>query len=538
MVQPGQFRSLAEHLGEDSAAALRDWARANDFLIRVPARPWRSSDGYSGATLHTIVLERDHVAEQLIVKRIPPWPQRIHRPQPAGEPGRHRYALEHDPSDFSRDHLVAQPFPAIMTSAGHILMFQALAADGLPCVSLAELAPAVLPEACALVLGGLVGSWNDHRLRLEAGTVATVLHEEVGGTFAAGGTVRRWAERAALLDIAVDWITLVGDRRTFPNPVLLALGHTPYREVPVDVVRGRAHGDLHLLNVLVPLAANGKALIPEFRIIDLATACTSGCLTRDLLTLMLSAIALNIDSLPERRLDELIDHVLTAGGRSGTETAFRVVTAVCTALQDGVSAAGQSLSGNLKLQRLLSTQAISLAFTAYERLSPRTRWWFLRLSCRAGLRLVEEIDPGAFIPARSHVLDDPFAPAAIAPDSAEPAPSTESRASLDERLLMREYERIEHKDLDARDGPTQLRTLCERSRTILGWNHPLTLAFRHNLALRLDKTGSAKEAREVYAQTYAAARRALGDGHQITMSCERALGSRTLRRRAEEEGAG
>jgi hypothetical protein len=250
---------------------------------------------------------------------------------------------------------------------------------------------------------------------------------------------------------------------------------------------------------------------------------------------MLSAVARCLDSLPDRRLDRLIDHVLTGGGRSGAEPAFQVVTAAYTGFRDAVGAAGRGWSGS-KLQYLLSTQAISLAFTAYERLPARTRWWFLRLSTRAGLRAVEAIDSSSYRPTRGRRLNDPFTDV---PDTDPPTGPRDVDVTLDAPDLIDEYKRrIEPVDDADPEGAKLLEKLVARARQLLGPDHRVTLVFQHNLARRYDKTGSARAAVGLYAATYPTAREVLGDSHPVTASCEQALGSRDLRRRAEEEGRG
>ncbi len=123
-----QSEMLVSYLGADAARAVALWADINGHVCRVPSKPWRSSDGYSGASLRTLVV----VSRQLILNLIPPGDTVGRR-----EPVNHRAALStHE--QFAA-HIVEQPFEALPTASGAVVMLQALAGDGANCMPLSEL---------------------------------------------------------------------------------------------------------------------------------------------------------------------------------------------------------------------------------------------------------------------------------------------------------------------------------------------------------------------------------------------------------------
>ncbi|MCP2323029.1 hypothetical protein HDA40_001536 [Hamadaea flava] len=494
MEQPDEFRQLADYLGTDSADAVRGWCRANGHRVRVPRPPWRSSDGYSGAWLHSLLVDRGRVSYKVLVKRIPPWPENPSSPGwPTGEPARHRFFLDDDPTGFARDHLVGQRFDALTTQSGHVLMFQDLAADGGTTVPLAEVPPERLADACALVLGGVTGSWNDYRLSRPSVSVSRFLHDEVGATVASGGTLNGWARRAGLLDIRDAWLMVDPAGPVLPNPLPSAAGHwwdgTP---PPIDVLSGRTHGDLHLLNVLIPVTPDGVPDLGAYRIIDLATARETGSLTRDLVTMLLSAIGGGLDSLPEDRWQPLIRHLLDLGRGDGPEPPFAVTTALCETFARTVSRTRTGSTGAWQLQYWLSLQALGLAFTAYARFRPAVRWWFFQLAAYAAGAALRVLAPGRVAPRTARLVPNPFQVGQTATDQ------TGTPLSAYDRKMP---------EPDDEAG----------------------LVALFNEAVRLEATDTALALRR-YQQVFVRARSVLGADHQVTVRAEAALRRWDLRR--------
>jgi len=296
----------------------------------------------------------------------------------------------------------------------------------------------------------------------------------------------------------------------------------------IQVLCGRTHGDLHLLNILIPGMTTKDPDLGAFQIIDLATATDFGSLTRDLVTMMLSAIATGLDDLPENRRQELIRHAVDAGRGDGAEPPFAVTTSMCATFTEVVGAAKGGWTESWHLQYWLTLQALGLAFTAYEGFSPTARWWFLQLASHAAGRVLTQFDPEPRIPGTVRLLENPFRA------SAGPVGSHPPVLPTDESALLSAYQKLEGLDPAGRERVQRLTELVDRAAAALGRDHERTLTFEIDLAERLEKI-SAKRALNRYAELYPRARAVLGAEDPITKSCERALRRWDLRRRAEEE---
>ena len=105
---------------------MRDWQAANGFRVQLPIVAWTAKEGYTGASLHAVVVHDGTQVRHLVLKCVPPGPDGTFGVAAGREPARHRKAYAYN-DEFSRRHLVTQPFPALLTPARQVLMFQSFA---------------------------------------------------------------------------------------------------------------------------------------------------------------------------------------------------------------------------------------------------------------------------------------------------------------------------------------------------------------------------------------------------------------------------
>src|SRR6185369_3276302 len=146
----------------------------------------------------------------------------------------------------------------------------------------------------------------------------------------------------------------------------------------------------------------------DFQLVDLATFAESGLLTHDPVCLLLSAVVATIESLPTELWDTLILAILGQAAPSRPDVAFSIVAAVRDAFDESIELAHTGWSRAWCQQFLLSVQALALVFTSYERLTPRLRWWFFRLSAGASLALADTLGLVRTIPDRAPLVVSPF----------------------------------------------------------------------------------------------------------------------------------
>ena len=137
-----------------------------------------------------------------------------------------------------------------------------------------------------------------------------VLTEGLGSALRPQGTIAAWAGDAGISDITVPWIQFRADGPVYPNPVLPVHPGLSFGDRDVDMLHGLVHGDLHLLNILLPYASDGSLSLARYALIDLATFNESGNVLRDPVCLLLSAVAHTFSSVTPEQEDPLIDLVL------------------------------------------------------------------------------------------------------------------------------------------------------------------------------------------------------------------------------------
>ncbi|GLY03878.1 FxSxx-COOH system tetratricopeptide repeat protein [Actinoplanes sp. NBRC 101535] len=377
MVTGSAPESLEDVLGGGGAAALRRWAEQEHRSVRLTNPRWTAS-GYTGSVLAAIVVSTPGEPDrQVIVKACPPGPY-------AEETGAHREALAHSDPGFFERHLVDLAHPPYPIDGGGRLMFQQVAGSTLDFVTLSHVADEHLPEACRRVVDGVIRQWKPTAFRSLQTTVGAYLRGEFDRATSTGAPV---AALGAALGLAGSGHRYLRDGVgqmpvDIPNPLLMFHDETLAADLPIDVVVGLAHGDLHTENILIPNTFDAPR-INEFRLVDLSAFRTDAPVTRDPVTLMLSVIAPTIADLRIEEQESLLAYVLApwkAPPRLSALTA-RTLEAIHGT---GFEAIRSMHLGDWRSQYLLSIVATALQFTSFSSVSDEGRWWFFRLAGNAG----------------------------------------------------------------------------------------------------------------------------------------------------------
>jgi hypothetical protein len=524
---------LAAYVGSwPLAVELHRCGRKHGWTPRVPALQWRADDGYTDAVLCTILIDAADGSEKVVLKYLPPGPA-------VGISADAYAAAERDCPPAFRPHLVPRSRPSCATSDRGMLLFQQPATDDVNgCVSLATLPPDRLVEACRLIIDRLLRSWNDGIQDYPRLRVGDFLRIEVGVELSSAGSLRTWADGAGLRPDTIRWLRFSPDEPTvFPNPLTLARATSALADFHIDAMVGRRHGDLHLLNILVPQAPDGQAQLESFQIIDLDTYTPHGPLTSDPLFLLYSALARHLPGTPAEQWEPLLHWVVQPAGGQPNGVLFDLVTTAYASMETAV--AGRGWSGDWERQLRLSGLAIAAHFSGFGLLSPKLRLWFFRLAAHLGCHVLKDFSVP--IPADAPVLavSFPMPDAPAAADVSGPAVTRQvgltTRTLPVDRLVARAWrcwptERAqavrllgdavtEAKQLagdDAGTGRVWLEALLDDATQILGRDDPATLSILHELAGWTYRSGDAVEAVALYQLAARQRARVLGEFHEDT----------------------
>lgn len=421
--------------------------------------------------------------------------------------------------------------------------------DVTSCRSLADLPAADLAAALGLIAGRLTTVWNPEPPRPSPLPIAAVLRDQMGCELGSHGSIRAWARRARLLADETPWLSLPDEPAACPNPLLLSRDTAPLGGRTAEILTGRCHGDLHLLNVLLPRRPGGPLRPDDFLLVDLGGYRRSRPVTTDPAFLMLSAVARGLRGLTPRGRQELLDHLVDPGATRPDGHLAEAVDRVGDTVTSG------RWSEELRFQLRLSVIGAATQFTSFADLGPGARWWFFRLAARLGRELLGDLEvrtPGR-APLASNPFQDPPGRVPLAanpfPDSPAPAPAVRSpaarrpaaagpvgrevalawRAALTDpaeagRHLDAAYERSTRDADPATVTRAVVRDLVDDATQILGAADPATLRLRHRLAGWTHRAGDAVTALAMYRRVAAARARVLGPDHPDTVESERCAG--------------
>ncbi|MFC7760844.1 hypothetical protein ACFQY4_24580 [Catellatospora bangladeshensis] len=295
----------------------------------------------------------------------------------------------HEGGGFARRHLVQPAREPVRVDDKLWFTFQELATGEATDVGLADLEVLTalleaartgsdeesLPTACAHIVRSVLGEWAAHR-DTKIMDVPAFLRLHVRDRLGPGGDLHALASTrtAATLE-------LPGEPGPLANPLRLVTDPAMTAGRRIVAVTGKAHGDLHTENVLVPVR---PVVAPDgFRLIDLMKYGSGAPLTRDPAHLVLYIVARSLAGLdPQAReaLFGLVLHPATAP-RGGPVPGWLHRTVV------GVHAAAEGCARSLidewREQAILSVLGNALIFVGRASTRDEDRGWFLRLAALA-----------------------------------------------------------------------------------------------------------------------------------------------------------
>ncbi|MEU4473652.1 hypothetical protein [Micromonospora sp. NPDC023888] len=385
---------LADVLGDDVAAELREWA---DTSLRKRARlsepPWVRR-GHTGAVLVVVEFVPDstdvdfRLPEQRLITKVYPHGDL------AGETGRHHQAFEIDP-EFAERHLVRQEYSRYRMANGRHLAFQEIAFDLSEAYPLSAIAPEHQPTVAAHIADLVLVTWNRTATSCCTHTspARQYLLDELRGALDGTHETRAWADRVGLLDPSARWIAIDGDDSPLPlpNPVAMAVDPSLLGGIDLTYLVGLSHGDLHTDNILARVSQHGALHVDDTRLIDLATFEPRASLSRDIATLVLSLLS-EVVRTPLRPGEDtkLIDLVLTPENETITPQVAPAVVAAVRGVYSAFRHIVPAYQHSWRPQYLLSVVAQALIHTSYTNAGPDGRWWYLRLAAHAANRFLAD----------------------------------------------------------------------------------------------------------------------------------------------------
>ncbi|MFI5864793.1 hypothetical protein [Streptomyces sp. NPDC051546] len=375
---------LREGVAPDVVEALSAWQKRTETSIAFDR--WLTQ-GLSGAKLASVVLSGPAFDGRLIMKICPPGRHT------AREPRRHRNALQDAPELFAATHLVDQPIEPVEVDSGAKVMFQEVAGGGLRNMRvLSAWHGRQLPELAGTVASSVLEEWNPRPSGMPRKSVAEYLRSNLGTLTAKGSPLKALAGQLTYEpdDGTVPlWITLSAGE-VAPN-VVAWLEEPEWRGLDpghVMSILGRAHGDLHSDNILLPVRSKppGEA----YRLIDLSAYEADAPLSRDLAHLTLSLIIRDLPGLTDVQRAALAEFLVDPESESG----YSLQVAGLCDLANDIAQAGEKYAADLAMLDdwrdlyALSLVANALLFATREQtVAARERAWCYELACTALGRL-------------------------------------------------------------------------------------------------------------------------------------------------------
>jgi hypothetical protein len=239
---------------------------------------------------------------------------------------------------------------------------------------------------CGHIVHCVLEGWQG-RPGLDAMSVPSFLARHLGGRHRLDGLLR---DAATMLTART--LRFPDEPGPLPNPLALLLVPEMTARIEVRALVGKAHGDLHTENVLIP--ARSSVDRSAFRLIDLAKYDERAPLSRDPAHFLLYIIARALEDLKRPQADALIRVLVDPD--SGYD---RVLPGWLRALISAIRDAGErwahptGLISEWRAQFQMSLLGCALIF--YDRPSTRDedRLWFLRLAAHAAAAVLGQDAP-------------------------------------------------------------------------------------------------------------------------------------------------
>ncbi|MCK9894142.1 toll/interleukin-1 receptor domain-containing protein [Frankia sp. AgB32] len=401
---------LRGELDPAAAHALSAWCSQTAISLRLVRR----LTGGRSAALVAAVLEDGPQGGRQLVMKLDRAPGSTDDPEP-GEYAQHARALADAPA-FAGQHLTQPVHQPVSVGDGRWFAFQRVAGGGLrDPITLHTLLDAVLhpprpsrgsparsagprplfpsprpgaaafAEASAAITRSVLDGWAG-RAQVPSMGVPDILRSQLGQRLAPGGARARAADAHRGCTITVE-----DEDGPLPNPFALILDTDRHGGLALPTFVGRAHGDLHVENVLVPASLHDVAA--SFQLIDLSRYRPDAVLTWDPTHLVLHVLARTLVDLSPAQRDATIDLLLDPDldGDLVPLWLSSFVGAVRTAGEDWARQA--DLVDQWRDQVPLSLLAGALACHVRASTRPQDRAWFLRLAANAAAAILDQHAP-------------------------------------------------------------------------------------------------------------------------------------------------
>lgn len=373
--------SFKSHLSPVAFENLSMWCE--NMCVSVYPRHW-FDEGHTKASLALVALGGRGGARGGVLK---------HCPGRAGQLQKEflgfSAAAESGPVGFAEAHLVGldaiinQPIPD--GEGGLFLVMRYKGGGSRRYVTMAPLLDTeTLGSACQAIIPEVLQTWNEQDQlpeRTPGGmTAQDFLREVLRHHWEEGGPVRK----------ALDEI-----ESTISGPGI--------ENIRLSGLRGNAHGDLHLDNIIIPIPVNSKPTKADFKdfiLIDLSTYRKDRLLAVDPAHLVLSIIARQLPSIVGRPRDDLAKLVLDPGGAATGWTPGPIAAVVKKVHQAAVDfTESRDLYDEWSPDSLAATAACALLFVGRKGIAEDERQWFLQVATRA-IGQLENQPPGRDSPGR------------------------------------------------------------------------------------------------------------------------------------------
>lgn len=367
-------------VGEAVITELERWQKSQGMQIVFDR--WLTP-GKSRAVLAAVALTGPLFNGKAIMKVCPPGSST------GREPDRHNEALRDAPKGFAQRHLVKQPIGPISVRGGSKVMFQEVAGGSIRNVrALSAQRGRELPELVGTVARSVLTDWNPEPSEIRRTTARDFVRSHLGTRLDTSGPVAALAGQLVYEpadDPAPFWITFA-QGEVVPNAVAW-LERPIWDGLDIDhvlAILGRAHGDLHADNILLPMRPVVDAT--AYKLIDLSGYQADAPLSRDLAHLTLAILLREVPELTDGQLTGLAEFLIDPD--ADTDAGLHLLGLRNVA--NDIAEAGEAYANRLSMpddwqdQYLLSLAGNALLFATRDAtVGPREREWCYQLSCNA-----------------------------------------------------------------------------------------------------------------------------------------------------------
>jgi hypothetical protein len=376
-VQDSRERLLSK-LAPESRKALENWLKTNRREIQDAG--WEASGYTSAQLLGAYVSQKGKPVRGVVIKV---WPGGDEVPH---EPECHRQALD-DAKKYASCHLAGIRYRPIVLENNGCIIFQRVAGGGFDKLStlgalIRENKHAVdrLAPRCGSLTQSVLFDWAK-ATKMRDVPACQFLREILGQRVEEGGTLTAWAARhGGLMEQPSFWLEAGGERLV--NPFALAMDPAASEGVTIHNIVGRAHGDLHPDNILVPKSVSAD---PEaFWLVDLSRYRNDAPIAFDPAYIATTIAATLLPGMNAYDRSALIDLLLNPAADSDVE-ALGGLRKVLLAINDAGTryAAKSDLETLWRPQALLCLLASGLVLSGRRILDPTDRTWFFWLAAHA-----------------------------------------------------------------------------------------------------------------------------------------------------------